>query len=317
MDALIDDDVMEFLQRLNVSCSVRIGNVSSTIGSTPTIWPAGVSTLMSAADAMGIAGGVKGGHGPRLAKYMACINNHGIVNVPVLCTWKKGRLEKVKSCVQVVPMASFIDIRRLACYILRRGLKAQSEIDRIRTVFGIPESMFESAFVAMPEKDTLGSIARAIPYPCDQQFRVGQYRIDLYFPDIRLAVSCAEYRHVDYNVRDDLKRKRFITSQLSCQFVEFDPYCSNFSVLYVIRDIVEKLVCPEFQQWNQQATKGPWRRSMDRSHESLDDPLERAQKLGDVALIRELLILPEYQYLNTPEKREQENFHSLGVLLND
>jgi hypothetical protein len=262
MTTFIDNNVDLFAKRLNSGQTFRLGEVSSA--DNEIIWADDVKTLISVMDAMAIVDGRRS-PSARLTKYMSCIDQHNIVSVPVVHIWKNKIFQDCKwKKMCIVPMAAYPDVQRLVCFMLRRGLKSQKDIQRVLLLFDIDKSLFESSFVAMPEKDTLGSISRAIPYPCEQQFCVGKYKIDLYFPSIRLAVSCAEHRHIDYDLSLDLKRRRFITTQLSCQFLEFDPYAMNFSVLDVIRDIVEKLVCPEYTIWSQCTIQGPWKNNVNK-----------------------------------------------------
>jgi hypothetical protein len=175
--------------------------------------------------------------------------------------WKKpGRAaSSARSWAASVYMATWDNLKRLVCYMLRRNMKPETDIVSICELFDIPQSQFESAFVAMPEKDTLQSIARAIPFPSKSQFHVGDYRIDLYFPDLRIAVECNENGHESYDQDDERARRSFIRQQLSCRFIEYDPFQPGFSVLNVICQIVELLVSPEFQLWNKVQSRGPWR----------------------------------------------------------
>ena len=222
-----------------------------------------VLTLASCYDAMKLAN-QSSGHAGRLNKYMSCIADHGIVTRPVQAKWLDGACQPVEGKkISLIPMATLPDIRKMVCYMLRRNMKSQEEIASILTVFGIEQSQFESSFLSMPEKDNMKAISRCIPFASIPQFRVGKYRIDLYFPDIHLAVECCENRHATYDLHEDLERKQFIRDQLHCRIIEYDPYAFQFSVFDVVRSIVDELVSPEFQNWRQAVHGGPWKTDQD------------------------------------------------------
>ena len=61
-----------------------------------------------------------------------------------------------------------------------------------------------------------------------QQFSVGSYRIDLHFPNQKLAVECDEHGHNHYDATKEAARQQFIQTQLGCRFHRFDPYEDGF-----------------------------------------------------------------------------------------
>lgn len=70
------------------------------------------------------------------------------------------------------------------------------------------------------------------------QFSVGKYRIDLYFPEHRIAVECDEENHSDYKKENEKKRESFIKDELGCQFVRFNPDEKNFNIGTVINKLM-------------------------------------------------------------------------------
>lgn len=70
------------------------------------------------------------------------------------------------------------------------------------------------------------------------QYRVDQYRIDLYFPKIKLAVECDESHHfLKANIALDIKREEYIISKIGCRFLRYSPTNKDFDIFKVINDI--------------------------------------------------------------------------------
>jgi very-short-patch-repair endonuclease len=73
------------------------------------------------------------------------------------------------------------------------------------------------------------------------QFQIGPYRIDLYFPEIKIAVEVDELNHDDYNAAAEVKREMFIINQLNCKIIRFNPDAVDFNVGDIINEILMKL----------------------------------------------------------------------------
>ena len=71
-----------------------------------------------------------------------------------------------------------------------------------------------------------------------QQYRVSSYRVDLYFPEQRIAVECDEEDHRRYRRAEEEKRQFYIEQATGCTFVRFNPDDSNFHIGDVIHDIM-------------------------------------------------------------------------------
>jgi very-short-patch-repair endonuclease len=65
-----------------------------------------------------------------------------------------------------------------------------------------------------------------------------RYKIDLYFPDIKLAIECDEHNHKNYKDGYDSKRQLKIESILNCKFIRFNPDEANFNIGSVINQII-------------------------------------------------------------------------------
>lgn len=70
-----------------------------------------------------------------------------------------------------------------------------------------------------------------------KQFRVGSYKIDIYFPAFKIAVECDEFGHADRDKDAEREREAFIRDNLGCKFVRFNPDSPTFSIFKVICDI--------------------------------------------------------------------------------
>ncbi|KAL3153152.1 hypothetical protein ABBQ38_011905 [Trebouxia sp. C0009 RCD-2024] len=117
--------------------------------------------------------------------------------------------------------------------LLARSRKAESI--EIAKRFGIDTNDFKPVY---PEMTCMAQIMAAFKgCQMQQQFSVGQYRIDLYYIDYKIAVECDEFGHRDRDVSREGSRQKFITFQLGCQWVRFDPHANSFSVFDVINAI--------------------------------------------------------------------------------
>jgi very-short-patch-repair endonuclease len=92
------------------------------------------------------------------------------------------------------------------------------------------------------EQITIGQIRRAfIHLRMEQQFKVGRYYIDLYFPDNKIAVECDEEGHRNqhkYPQEAERKRQSYIEERLKCTFVRYNPDAPNFNICDVIYQII-------------------------------------------------------------------------------
>ena len=76
---------------------------------------------------------------------------------------------------------------------------------------------------------------------CKRQFPFGQwaqYRIDLYLPELKIAIECDEEGHAGRDVWDEEFRQKEIEEKLCCRFIRFNPDQSNFNVGTVINEIL-------------------------------------------------------------------------------
>jgi very-short-patch-repair endonuclease len=104
------------------------------------------------------------------------------------------------------------------------------------------------AIVPGVELSTIGFICntlKSLPLTLERQFVVkwihGRvYYIDLYIPELKLAIECDEFGHQSYNKMDEKRRQSFIEHKLSCTFIRFNPCVVGFDLSNVIGDIFLK-----------------------------------------------------------------------------
>jgi hypothetical protein len=194
--------------------------------------------LLSAYDVMRECG-VSTGHKQKLSKYKL-LTGAVTVQTAIRAKWQDGTL--MVSFGLIVPMITLENAKSLVCYLLRRNAKSQDEVKQLLEYFDIPQSQFESSIVSQPERDTIGMVQRAIPFESLPQFNLGEYRIDLYIPELNVCVECDEDNHVSYDSGNEMKRYNFIRKHLGCEIIRFDPYATNFSVCDVIRTLIEMIL---------------------------------------------------------------------------
>lgn len=72
------------------------------------------------------------------------------------------------------------------------------------------------------------------------EYMIGNYRVDLLFPEKKLVVECDEFNHTKYNKEDELERERYIRNE-GYNFVRFNPDETDFNIGKVINQIMKKV----------------------------------------------------------------------------
>jgi len=88
------------------------------------------------------------------------------------------------------------------------------------------------------ENQTIGFIENVFKgvIECKRQFPMGKYKIDLYFPDYRLAVECDENNHIDRDQVLEKIREDYIISHF-IKLIRYNPNTSHFDLSDVICEI--------------------------------------------------------------------------------
>lgn len=86
---------------------------------------------------------------------------------------------------------------------------------------------------------------------CQRQFPVdrwGKYKIDLYLPDLKIAVECDEAGHEGRDIWDEDFRQKEIEAKLQCRFIRFNPDEANFNIGNVINELLSAIIGPELSR---------------------------------------------------------------------
>lgn len=125
--------------------------------------------------------------------------------------------------------------------------------DLVRDTYGLkhryvtrvgPGVRHVNALLMSPENATVGFLCRALHgvTPAIREHRVGNYRIDLYLPEVRLAVECDEQGHAPYDQNAERAREDAIRASLGCTFLRFDPAEPGFDLARVVGDVLSRLL---------------------------------------------------------------------------
>jgi very-short-patch-repair endonuclease len=145
--------------------------------------------------------------------------------------------------------------RQVSCLTLeglKRLVSRSTTVNATRLALEIGMDIYHQK-TAMIEAQTLERIMAAFQgLRMITQYTVLKYRIDLYFPDYKLAVECDELHH-RYNADADRAREADIQQHLQgCSFIRYEPLQPNFDVLKVINEIVLHIV-----EWQQTPADAP------------------------------------------------------------
>ena len=72
-----------------------------------------------------------------------------------------------------------------------------------------------------------------------QQFRIESNRIDIYFPEHKLAIECDEHDHKDRDIDYETRRQKFIEDQLNCKFIRYNSDAKDFTIESVLNKIFQ------------------------------------------------------------------------------
>ena len=88
------------------------------------------------------------------------------------------------------------------------------------------------------ENQTIGFIANSFDtiMQCERQFGFNQYKVDLFFPQIKLIIECDENNHKDRCIIKERERENYLLS-LGNSLIRFNPNDSNFELSNVLKEI--------------------------------------------------------------------------------
>jgi very-short-patch-repair endonuclease len=88
------------------------------------------------------------------------------------------------------------------------------------------------------ENQTIGFIANSFDtiMNCERQFAFNQYKVDLFFPEIKLIIECDENNHKDRCIIKEREREDYLVS-LGNSLIRFNPNDSKFELSNVLKEI--------------------------------------------------------------------------------
>jgi very-short-patch-repair endonuclease len=69
-----------------------------------------------------------------------------------------------------------------------------------------------------------------------RQFKIGKYKVDLYFIDYKLVVECDEFNHDDRDQNEETIREEYILLHGN-KIIRYNPNEKNFDLSNVLREI--------------------------------------------------------------------------------
>jgi very-short-patch-repair endonuclease len=94
------------------------------------------------------------------------------------------------------------------------------------------------------EASHIGNIRKAFKDVLSiDEYAVGKYNVDLYFPSLNLVIECDQNNHNHYNRQTEKERENYIKDKLGCTFIRFNPDEPGFMVgdiIYQISKFIQK-----------------------------------------------------------------------------
>lgn len=137
---------------------------------------------------------------------------------------------------QSIAFLTFDGLRRLLCSC--RSPKA----DELCKAVGIDLMRLRNTTF---ENDTIGFIMRAFEgvTPMIEQYPVMDFRVDLYFPRLKLALECDDpYHNSQAQRRKDVDRQGTIEAIEKCTFIYYRPHARDFDIAVLINRIMAHML---------------------------------------------------------------------------
>src|SRR5580704_1627482 len=132
-------------------------------------------------------------------------------------------------------------ITKRGCEILMSKCKKLRDKNFIKT-FAADWALNVNIVQDTKEQEFIGAIRKAFSHlPMEPQFRIGDYRIDLYLTSLKIAVECDERGHSDRDVSKEVARQAYIENQLGCRFLRFNPDAKDFCIYGTINELMRMI----------------------------------------------------------------------------
>lgn len=141
------------------------------------------------------------------------------------------------------PVADIATCKKIAIGVLAGARMSLNQKNAVLKALGMAEVILLRTYV---EEETLESVIKVFSsLNPEKQFSCGPFRIDLYFPDQKIALECDEHGHLNYNADDEIQRQAFIEAQLTCTFVRYNPHAADFRIVDLIAELMPILMMPK------------------------------------------------------------------------
>ena len=130
-------------------------------------------------------------------------------------------------------------------FVTRLGLKKVLANSKKANAGQLSESLgLEMCIYTKVEASHIGNIRKAFKDVLSiDEYAVGKYNVDLYFPSLNLVIECDQNNHNDYNKQTEKEREDYIKDKLGCTFIRFNPDEPGFmigDVIYKISKFIQK-----------------------------------------------------------------------------
>jgi very-short-patch-repair endonuclease len=78
-------------------------------------------------------------------------------------------------------------------------------------------------------------------FKIEKQYCIDNYRIDLYFPEYKLAIEIDEDNHEKRDKNEEIERENYIKNKLQCTFIRFNPSVKFFNIGTIISQIFKHI----------------------------------------------------------------------------
>ena len=75
-----------------------------------------------------------------------------------------------------------------------------------------------------------------------REFKVDNFRIDLYLPKHKIAIECDEDNHKYHSINREFGRQSYLELSLSCEFIRYNPDALDFNIGSVINQILTRII---------------------------------------------------------------------------
>jgi very-short-patch-repair endonuclease len=166
----------------------------------------------------------------------------------------KTTLEELKKLVQsdctpfLWPFKDLSYHEGKAVYINKQGLESLLVKSKLVGIEHIIDNLTQTLDLNLnivdksKEQEFIGAIKITFQHKAHEtQFRIGTYRIDLYFTDAKIAVECDELGHRDRDPVYEMEREEYIKHHLGCRFLRFNPDHKEFNIFMTINKLMKMM----------------------------------------------------------------------------